>query len=207
MTKLLACYATDTMADWEFAYLTTLVARAQQAKPGTCEIQFVGDRVEDVHTLGGLNLKPDVDLDELDLDQLSVLVIPGGDTYGSGHEPLLEIVRECERQGVPVAAICGGTIALARAGVLDHRKHTSNAMEFLVGTGYLGADNYSDAPTESDRGVITASGIYPVQFTAAVLREIDLLSNVLIDSWEKLYLGDPEIFPEFMEALDAWQNA
>ena len=91
MTKLLACYATDTMADWEFAYLTTLVARAQQAKRGTCEIQFVGDRVEDVHTLGGLNLKPDVDLDELDLNQLSVLVIPGGDTYGSGHEPLLEI--------------------------------------------------------------------------------------------------------------------
>lgn len=60
------------------------------------------------------------------------------------------------------------------------------------------------APVVSDREVITASGIYPVQFTAAVLREIDLLSAELIDLWEKLYLGDPETFPEFM---DAWQNA
>lgn len=207
MTKLLACYATDTMADWEFSYLTTLVARARQAKPGIGEIRFAGDGVEPVHTLGGLPLKPDVDLEELDLDQLSILVIPGGDTYSSGHEPLLEIVRECERRRVPIAAICGGTFALARAGVLDHRQHTSNAPEFLVGTGYLGADNYLDAPAVSDREVITASGIYPVQFTAAVLREIDLLSAELIDLWEKLYLGDPETFPEFMEALDAWQNA
>lgn len=204
MTKLLACYATDTMADWEFAYLTTFVTRARHAKPGICEMRYVGDGTSAVHTLGGLKLKPDVDIKELDLDQLSALVIPGGDTYATGHESLLQVVRECERRGIPVAAICGGTLALARAGVLDDRQHTSNAPIFLSGTCYRGAESYSSAPAVADRAVITASGIYPVQFTATVLREVDLFSSDLIDSWEKLYLGDPDAFPGYMKALDDW---
>jgi putative intracellular protease/amidase len=38
--------------------------------------------------------------------------------------------------GVPVAAICGATEALARAGLLDRRPHTSAAPEALAATGY-----------------------------------------------------------------------
>ena len=42
--------------------------------------------------------------------------------------------------GVPVAAICGATAGLAAEGLLDDRRHTSNAAEFLAATGYGGAD-------------------------------------------------------------------
>lgn len=207
MTKRIAVYATDTMADWEFAYLTTHVARAQQAKPDSCEFRFVGDGKGAVRTLGGMPVEPDEDLQHLELDGLSILVIPGGDTYDTGHDKLLETVRECETRGIPVAAICGGTLVLARAGLLDRHQHTSNAPEVLDTTGYQGQHLYRHAPAVSDTGVITASGICPVQFTAAVLREIQLFPDELTNVWEELYLGNPEAFPRLMEAQDAWQNA
>ena len=207
MTKRIAVYATDTMADWEFAYLTTHAARARQAKPESCELQFVGDAMGSVRTLGGVPIESDVDLQNLELEGLSILVIPGGDTYDAGHDRLLETVRECEKRGIPVAAICGGTLALARAGLLDCHEHTSNAPEMLETTGYQGQHLYQDAPAVSDAGVITASAIFPVQFTAAVLREIELFPDEFTDAWEELYLGNSGAYPRLMEALDAWQNS
>lgn len=207
MTIRIAVYATDTMADWEFAYLTTHAERARQAKPDSCELRFVGDGKGAVRTLGGMPVEPDVDLQHLELDDLSILIIPGGDTYDTGHDTLLETVRECETRGIPVAAICGGTLVLARAGLLDRHQHTSNAPEVLDATGCQGQHLYHHAPTVSDSGVVTASGIYPVQFTAAVLREIELFPDQLTNAWEELYLGNPEAFPRLMEALDAWQNS
>lgn len=207
MTKRIAVYATDTMADWEFAYLTTHVARARQGKPESCELQFVGDGSGSVRTLGGMPVEPDEDLRNLELEGLSILVVPGGDTYDTGHDELLKTVHECEARSIPVAAICGGTLVLARAGLLDRHRHTSNAPEVLESTGYQGQHLYQDAPAVSDGGVITAAGIYPVQFTTAVLREIELFPDGLTDAWEELYLGNPEAFPRLMEELDAWQNS
>lgn len=207
MSKRIAVYATDTMADWEYAYLTTHVERARQARPESSELQFVGDGMEAVRTLGGMRIEPDEDLQNLELEGLSILVIPGGDTYDTGHDQLLELARECETRQIPVAAICGGTLVLARAGLLDHHQHTSNAPIVLDSTGYRGQHLYQDTPVVNDGGVITASGIYPVQFTAAVLREIELFPDDLTDAWEELYLGNPEAFPRLMEELDAWQNS
>lgn len=207
MTKRIALYATDSMADWEFAYLTALVTRARQAKPGICELEFVGDGAGSVRTLGEIAVEPDGELQNLDLESLNILVIPGGDTYATGHEQLIETVSECEARGIPVAAICGGTLVLARAGLLDRRQHTSNAPGFLDGTGYAGQTLYRSDPAVTDGGVITASGIYPVQFTAAVLREIEVFTDDFTNAWEELYLGNPGAFPRYVEALNAWQNS
>ena len=46
--------------------------------------------------------------------------------------------------GVPVAAICGATAGLARAGLLDQRNHTSDAAGYLAATGYAGGAHYVD---------------------------------------------------------------
>ena len=77
----------------------------------------------------------------------------------------------------------------------------------LETTGYQGQHLYQDAPAVSDAGVITASAIFPVQFTAAVLREIELFPDEFTDAWEELYLGNSGAYPRLMEALDAWQNS
>ena len=91
--------------------------------------------------------------------------------------------------------------------LLDRRQHTSNAPVFLDETGYAGQALYRSDPAVSDGGVITASGIYPVQFTAAVLREIDVFTDDFTNAWGELYLGNPGAFPRYVEALNAWQNS
>ena len=54
--RTIALYTTETMADWEYAYLTTQIAGAEQLKPGRFRLLLVGDGLEPVHTLGNLPL-------------------------------------------------------------------------------------------------------------------------------------------------------
>ncbi|QIM18923.1 thiamine biosynthesis protein ThiJ [Leucobacter coleopterorum] len=217
----IALYVTETMADWEYAYLTTQIAQAEEAKPGRFKLMFVGDGLDEVKSLGGLPVRPTADLAELVLladstdntdgnaDQpLAALVIPGGNRYDAGHERLLETVAKLLDRSVPVAAICGATYLMARGGLLDNRKHTSNAAVYLDMSGYAGGDNYVAAPVVTDQGITTASGIHPVAFTAEVMRLTGLYPERITNAWEQLNLTGEEMhFYELMEATNAWQKA
>ncbi|TFH50898.1 thiamine biosynthesis protein ThiJ [Actinomyces viscosus] len=210
--RTIALYTTETMADWEYAYLTTQLAGAERLKPRRFRLLLVGDDLEPVRTLGNLPLTPEADLDDLealaDAGSLAALVIPGGDHYASGHERLIEAVKRLMGRGVPVAAICGATLLLARAGFLDTRQHTSNAASYLESSGYVGGAHYVEAPVVTDRGVTTASGIAAIPFTAEVMRVTGLVPTSMADAWEALFLsGDEKSYAALMEATSAWQNA
>ena len=210
--QTIALYTTETMADWEYAYLTTQIAGAEQLKPGRFRLLLVGDGLEPVRTLGNLPLTPEADLDALqalaDDGSLAALVVPGGDHYTAGHERLIEAVSHLVDKDIPVAAICGATLLLARSGFLDERRHTSNAASYLEASGYRGGANYEEAPVVTDRGVTTASGIHAVPFTAEVMRITGLVPDAMADSWEQLYLnGRERDYTALMEATSAWQNA
>lgn len=213
--RTIALYTTETMADWEYAYLTAQITGAEQLKPGRFRLLLVGDGLEPVRTLGNLPLAPGADLDALDAladdGSLAALVIPGGDHYEAGHERLIEVVGHLVDKvdkEVPVAAICGATLLLARGGFLDERRHTSNAASFLETSGYRGGVHYVEAPVVTDRGVTTASGIHAVPFTAEVMRVTGLVPDAIVDSWEQLYLnGRERDYMALMEATSAWQNA
>ncbi len=71
---------------------------------------------------------------------------------------------------MPVAAICGATYALAAAGLLDHRRHTSNDPGYLASSGYAGAEHYVEEPAVIDGDLVTATGIAPVRVRARRLR-------------------------------------
>ncbi len=205
-------YTTETMADWEYAYLTTQVAGAEQLKPGRFRLLLVGDGLEPVRTLGNLPLTPEADLDALnalaDDGSLAALVIPGGDHYAAGYERLIETVGRLVDQEIPVAAICGATLLLARGGFLDARLHTSNAASYLEASGYRGGTHYVEAPVVTDRGVTTASGIHAVPFTAEVMRITGLMPDAMADAWEQVFLNAGEKdYMALMEATAAWQNS
>ncbi len=186
-TRTIAIYATNTMADWEFAYLTPQITLAEQLKPGRFQLVFVGEDLSPVTTLGGLSITPTMILEQILTDEdLAILVIPGGNTYGSGHEKLETAAKDLINRNIPVAAICGATYFLARIGLLNDRDHTSNAQQFLASTGYTGSNRYQEEPAVTDRGIITASGLNAVPFTAAIMREIELLPDSVVNAWESL---------------------
>ena len=210
--QTIALYTTETMADWEYAYLTTQITGAEQLKPGRFRLLLVGDRLEPVRTLGNLPLTPEADLDALqalaDDGSLAALVVPGGDHYTAGHERLIEAVGHLVDQKIPVAAICGATLLLARSGFLDERRHTSNAASYLEASGYRGGTRYEEAPVVTNRGVTTASGIHAIPFTAEIMRITGLVPDAMVDSWEQVFLnGKEKDYMALMEATVAWQNA
>ncbi|NED62370.1 glutamine amidotransferase, partial [Streptomyces sp. SID10244] len=95
--------------------------------------------------------------------------------------------RRWVEAGVPVAGICGATVGLARAGLLDDRAHTSNAAAQLEPTGYAGAANYVDAPAVTDRGVVTAAAVAPVDFAREVFALLGVYDQSVLDAWYRLY--------------------
>jgi putative intracellular protease/amidase len=97
---------------------------------------------------------------------------------------------------VAVAAICGATAGLARAGILDDRKHTSAAREYLQATGYQGGDNYIDERAVVDGDLITAGPDSPVQFARATLQRLGLADDKKLDAYEGVFhRADPAAYP------------
>src|SRR3546814_9109876 len=74
--------------------------------------------------------------------------------------------------GQPLAAICGATVALAHAGLLDDHAHTSNSLKFLRDNApaYGGGAHYREATVVSEGGIVTAPGSSPVGFACECLR-------------------------------------
>ncbi|HEV7344656.1 MAG TPA: DJ-1/PfpI family protein [Devosia sp.] len=102
-----------------------------------------------------------------------VVVICGGPVWESTEAPdMSQALRRAIANGCVVAGICGGTVPLAKAGLLDHVAHTSNAPDYLaqLAPGYTGAAHYRDQPAACRDGhVITAPAPAPASFAAEVL--------------------------------------
>jgi putative intracellular protease/amidase len=89
-----------------------------------------------------------------------------------------------------VGGICGGTLPLARARLLDERAHTGNSLDELkrLGGAYAGAPRYLDsARAVIDRGIVTASGLAPVTFASTVLRHLHPQRGAEIDEFESYF--------------------
>jgi putative intracellular protease/amidase len=202
-TKNVHLVVLDTMADWEPGFA---IAHINQPAPGLASryrVRTVGLSREPVLTKGALRILPDLTVDELSPADSALLILPGADIWA--HEktdPVLDKARTFVKAGVPIAAICGATLGLARAGLLDRRRHTSNAPEFLASTGYAGANNYVSQPVVEDDGVITAPATAPLEFAKHLLEKLQVFSSPALDAWYVLYqTGKPEHYFACIEAL------
>src|SRR5690606_30743702 len=103
-----------------------------------------------------------------------------------------------------VAAICGATVGLAAAGLLDDRWHTSNAPEALAATGYAGGHRYRHEPAVTDGRPITARGVGPVAFAREVLALLEVYDPPVLDAWYRLYGDhDPAGYHDLVAATQA----
>lgn len=178
----------DGFADWEPAH-----ALAELRRWGHHEVVAVGFSSAAVTSMGGLRVMPDRTLGEVIAHQVRVLIIPGGDLWEREHaypraelEALLSGLLAAER---PIAAICGATVALARAKLLDERRHTSNAPTYLsdMVPDYRGGARYEPTLAVRDRGVITASGLGAVDFAREIFAELGLFSEGDAATWFDMF--------------------
>jgi putative intracellular protease/amidase len=194
----------NTLADWEVGHL--LVELRTGRFTGTSwNIVTVAESLEPITTMGGLRVQPDMVLDDLDPASSNLLILPGGNMWdaGGGTAFAAAAARFLDA-GVPVAAICGATAGLARAGLLDNRHHTSAAAGYLMATGYSGGDQYVDERTVVDGDLITAGPQSPVQFACATLRRLGLMSERTLVAYEGVFhRADAAAFPVLMQTQHA----
>jgi putative intracellular protease/amidase len=191
----------DTMADWEPALAIAGIGNPEfQKNPGAYRVKTVGPTRDPVRTMGGVTIVPEMALDELRPEESAMLIVPGGGVWDQGGEPAaVEKARAFLDAGVPVAAICGATGGLARAGVLAGRRHTSNARQYLAyyAPEYGGEALYSDEPAVLDGDLITAGGVFPVDFARKIFERLELYDPPVLDAWYRLYKhGDMAAFFE-----------
>lgn len=193
----------DTLADWEVGHLLAEL-RTGRFTGTPFDVVSVAESGKPVTTMGGMRMLPDAILADLDPAGSDLLVLPGALMWDTGGgEQFATAAKRFLDAGVPVAAICGATAGLARAGLLDERNHTSAAAEYLAATGYAGRNRYVDERAVVDRDLVTAGPQSPVQFARATLGRLGLASPETLEAYEGVFhRSDPASFPTLMQPQD-----
>ncbi len=201
-------FVLDTMADWEIGLAIAHINRPMPGVSSGFRVRTVGQDRTPVRSMGGLTIVPDLILSEISPSESAMLILPGADLWcDESTDPVLSLAKEFVAAGVPVAAICGATFGLARAGLLDDRLHTSNFPGLLDSSGYGGAAHYVQEPAVDDDGVITASFTASLEFARLALARLGIFDTRALEAWYGLYkTGNPTYYVELMEALGHGQD-
>ncbi|KAF1077322.1 DJ-1/PfpI family protein [Halodesulfovibrio sp. MK-HDV] len=174
-----AIILTQGFADWEYA----LIAGTGGPFYGL-DVQFFAPETGEVRSQGGLVAVVSQPLDEIIKWSPDAVVVVGGTIWASEGAPnISKLLQTQHSAGGVVAGICGGTLALARAELLNDTLHTSHNLDFLVenAKGYAGAEHFSKSNSAvSKNRIVTAPGTAPVSFTAAVFKSIGLDQSAVL---------------------------
>ncbi|HKW00314.1 MAG TPA: DJ-1/PfpI family protein [Vicinamibacterales bacterium] len=184
--KAIYLLVVDGFADWEPAH-----AVAELRRHGGYRVETVGLTANPVCSMGGITVLPSTTISSVDVLNVAAFILPGGDRWETASiEPDLgALLARLDAGGVPIAAICAATVAIARIGLLKGRRHTSNGLQYLraLVPGYADADRYVDAPAVRDRHLITASGLADVEFARELFEELEVLSPEDRALWASMF--------------------
>ena len=204
-------YVLDTLADWELGYVTAELNSGRFFKKDAPEVSVktVSITKEPVKTMGGLTIIPDCVIDDIAVNKKSVLLLPGANTWENpGHGVIIEKAGQLLSAGAMVCAICGATAALANAGLLDGRLHTSNGADYLemVSPNYKGQNFYVDQPSVADHNLITASSTGACLWTKQIIEQLNVFQPDTLDAWYAYFrTGETQHFFTLMQTLSSTQ--
>lgn len=121
------------------------------------DVKTVGVTGECVTSSHGVPVKADITIDNIDLDDVQGVVLPGGmpGTLNlEANEKVLEAVKYSCENGKIVAAICAAPSILGHLGILDGKKATC----FPGFEKELKGADYTGTHTVTDGNIITAKG-------------------------------------------------
>jgi protease I len=166
--------ATDGFEEWElFGPKQILERRGAEVMLACLKLDPIQATI---HDDPGKMIRPDLTVDQADADDFDALILPGGvrnpDTLRL-HGNVIELIRDFDRQGKPIAAICHGPWLLVEADLLRGRRATSwpSIRTDLRNAGATVVDETA----VTDRNIVTSRKPDDVEaFTAAL---IDLVEN------------------------------
>lgn len=188
-------YVQEGFADWECAYILPLLRQT------CCEVIVFSEDGKPVKSRGGLKVQPDKNISEVEYLNVEGLILPGGDGWmnPNKNQKVLDLAERLLKEGTLVAAICAATVGLARRGLLNDRKHTSNDLRILKQAvpQYKGEGNYSWRLALTDENLITSSGVGALEFTEQLMNYLELYNPHYREQWYELYKNNVKPPREF----------
>lgn len=200
-------YLLATLADWEIGALTAELNSKRFFRPDAPQliVKTVAVSKEPVKTMGGLTIIPDCTIDEIEMTEKTVLILPGADTWSDAENA--QIIQKASvllSKGGSVCAICGATVALANAGILNDRPHTSNGKGFLdmFCPDYKGQKFYVDQPAVSDGNLITGSATGSLMWAKLIIEKLGIFKPETLEAWYAYFsTGKAEHFFALMQSV------
>lgn len=205
--RTLFYYVTDTLSDWECGNVLAELCSGRYLKDPSLRYDLIlcGRTMQPVRSMGGIRLEPETCIADILPGKDDLLLLPGADTWFDPDQGVVdEKVREVLETGTVVGAICGATMALARAGLLDGRAHTSNDIAALkmFCPAYRGEAFYVQEPAVTDGNLVTASGLAPIDFAHHIFRRLDVMRPATLEAWYGLFqTRKAEYFYALLESL------
>lgn len=172
---------TDRWCDWEASYAIAVINSFSDY-----QVKTIGIDTENKVSMGGLQTAVDFSISDYNhLDQLALLIIPGGLSWEENdYDEIAQFVKTVSSLDIPVAAICGATYFLCKHGFLNSKKHTGDSLELFQSVeGYLGEEYYLPAQVVFDQGFITANETAAVEFAYEIFKLLKVDSDTEMKQW------------------------
>ena len=183
--KKIFVFLFNGFSDWEISFLTPEINKHKQF-----ELVYFSTNGKSIKSMGGLQITPSISLKEIKLEDVDMLILPGGTAWEKeNNNAIEELIKNLFENGKPIAAICAATTYLGQLGILNDLKHTSNDLNYLkaIASNYCGEENYQNTLVETDKKIITANGIAPIEFAREVFKTIELYNEDNIEKWFQLF--------------------
>jgi putative intracellular protease/amidase len=173
------------LADWEPA-----LALCEIRKSGKYEVLTAGHSREAVVTMGGLNVVPDIAMDEIEARETAIFIVPGGNRWEEGPDQKVhDLLRRLHAEEILIGALCAATLEIGRAGLTRGVRHTSNSKSYLkeMVPEYTDERFYVDELAVTDHKIITASGLGSVEFAREAIRELGIYDEPTTQIWFDMF--------------------
>jgi putative intracellular protease/amidase len=185
MNNKIFVFLFEGFSDWEIAYLTPEINKSK-----AFDLVYFSKDGKPVSSMGGLCVQPNISLAEINIDDVHMLILPGGTCWEHGGNSEIDLlVQQLFIEHKTIAAICAATTYLAKQGFLDHLKHTSNDLFYLkhCAPQYKGDQNYINSFAVTDGQIITANGIATIEFAKEIFEKLNLKTKTDIEKWFQLF--------------------
>ncbi|PWK60758.1 DJ-1/PfpI family protein [Aminobacter sp. AP02] len=170
-SKTIGLLFIEGYADWEYGLLA-----ASAVEWFGVRAVAISPHASPLTSIAGLRLNAQRSANPEENQDLDAVAVIGSDGWAENDAPdVAPLLRAVAARGGVVGGICAGTLALARAGLFEGTRHTSNGRDWILGhePGYAGAGDYQDVPhAVADRKIVSAPGSAPGTFAVAFLKEL-----------------------------------
>ena len=185
MTPKVYVLVFEGFADWEPAHALCQINLSKRF-----DVISVGFSEAPIKSMGGLTVTPEITLEGINPGGAAIFILPGGTMWEQpGRQNVLDVLGRLHAAHVPIAAICGATLEVARSGLMRGVRHTSNAKEYLeiFVPDYAEGDFYVDELAVADNGLITVSGLGSVELAREIIKELKILSDADTRMWFEMF--------------------